>query len=198
MHTFDREAGARPSGGDVTPYLRQAVQALADIHALDWQAELPTWDQPRSIATEVQFWLPILDKAPEAAWIEQGRELAAALLASDPQDHRVGLSHGDYQTHNILYRADGRRAAVIDWEIAGIGAVGLDLGWLAMMTDESCWYARLRAEMPVRSDPQQLLAWYEQATGAPLRNLAVRGARCLPLWRHRSAQHASPPFRTPR
>lgn len=172
LHTIDPTAGVQPADGDTAPYLRQAVEVLAEVHAVDWRAELATWDEPRSIATEVEFWLPILEKAPEPAWIEQGQELATALLETDPGGHRVGLFHGDYQTHNVLYRADGSLAAVVDWEIAGIGAVGLDLGWLAMMTDESCWYDGRREGMLVREDPHRLQGWYEDASGADLSHLA--------------------------
>ena len=46
----------------------------------------------------------------------------------------VGLFHGDFQTSNVLFD-DGRLVAVLDWEISGLGAQLLDLGWLLMMND---------------------------------------------------------------
>ncbi|MDQ6522924.1 phosphotransferase family protein [Nocardioides sp. LHD-245] len=166
LHMTDPDAGIGPVGGDVTPYLDQAVDVLAAIHAVD-PAPLASWGVARSIVEEVDYWTPLLARMPEE-WADLARGLRAELLASDPGDHRVGVFHGDYQTHNILYRADGRLSAVIDWEIAGIGAVGLDIGWLAMMVDASCWYAARREAMLVRDDPARLRARYEAATGRAL------------------------------
>lgn len=153
---------------DATPFLRQAVAALAPLHAIDWATALPDWEQPRSVVDEVAFWGRLLRRSPEPAWIEAGTLLGAALVAHDPGGHRVGLFHGDYQTHNVLYDGRGDLAAVIDWEIAGIGPVGLDLGWLSMMSDPECWHPERRALMQAVADPADLLGWYEHDTGAPL------------------------------
>ncbi|HIF04834.1 MAG TPA: hypothetical protein EYQ80_05435, partial [Candidatus Poseidoniales archaeon] len=89
-------------------------------------------------------------------------------LDTDPGEHRTGLFHGDYQTHNLLYDEAGRLVAVVDWEIAGIGPVGMDVGWLAMMVDQSCWHPE-RAEVAlVSEEPARIRRWYEAATGRGL------------------------------
>ena len=51
----------------------------------------------------------------------------------------TGLFHGDFQTNNILFH-EGRLKAVLDWEISGLGANLMDLGWLLMMNDPESWY----------------------------------------------------------
>ncbi|HEX9259810.1 MAG TPA: phosphotransferase, partial [Acidimicrobiales bacterium] len=51
----------------------------------------------------------------------------------------VGLFHGDFQTNNILFHG-GRLVAVLDWEISGLGAQLLDLGWLLFMNDPGSWF----------------------------------------------------------
>ncbi len=70
------------------------------------------------------------------------------LTAHVPNDSAVGVVHGDYQPGNILY-AEGKAGAVIDWELASIGAQGLDVGWLMMLTDPLAWPAPCRPTAPV-------------------------------------------------
>ncbi|WP_185995947.1 phosphotransferase family protein [Nocardioides campestrisoli] len=167
MH--DPTSGALPADGDTTPYLRQAVSALAELHALDWRAGLSDWDEIQSVADQVAFWRRFLPRHPDPAWTELGERLADRLLEADPGGHRTGLFHGDYQTHNILYdEADGRLVAVIDWEIAGLGPVGLDVGWLAMMVDPACWHEERSAVALVREEPDRIRRWYEEDSGQPL------------------------------
>lgn len=48
-----------------------------------------------------------------------------------PADFTPGIMHGDFHLANVMYRPDGPEiAAVVDWELATIGAPLLDLGWL--------------------------------------------------------------------
>jgi aminoglycoside phosphotransferase (APT) family kinase protein len=60
----------------------------------------------------------------------------------------IGIVHGDFQPANILY-VNGKPNAVIDWELASIGAQGLDVGWLMMSADERAWPPTCRAIAPV-------------------------------------------------
>jgi aminoglycoside phosphotransferase (APT) family kinase protein len=161
--------GATP---DPAPYLRNAVAVLARIHAVDWERLLAGWADPRPVADEIAFWERLLVKHPEPAWTEAGQGLAADLLHTDPGRHRTGLFHGDFHTNNVLFDDDGAVAAVVDWEIAGIGATGLDLGWLALMTDPSCWDPSRRAAMRVVAEPRALREQYEAAAGVGVPDLA--------------------------
>lgn len=64
------------------------------------------------------------------------RELAAmedvyeALVARKPEQRYTGIVHGDYRLGNMLARADGTLAAVLDWELCTLGDVLADLGYL--------------------------------------------------------------------
>ena len=69
---------------------------------------------------------------------DDGERTRDLLLANLPSDPKVGVFHGDFQTNNILFD-DARLVAVVDWEISGIGAQLLDLGWLLMMNDPESW-----------------------------------------------------------
>jgi aminoglycoside phosphotransferase (APT) family kinase protein len=159
-----------PAAGtrEVAPYLHRAVETLAALHALDWRQALGDWEAPRSIADELAHWDRLLDRHPDPAWARAGRELAGALSGVDPGSHRIGVFHGDYHTNNILFDDGGSVAAVIDWEIAGIGPTGLDLGWLALMTDPSCWHPDQRGRMRVVAEPGRLQDWYASASGLPV------------------------------
>jgi aminoglycoside phosphotransferase (APT) family kinase protein len=117
----------------------QAVDALALVHRLDWRRELAGWEEPRGLEEEIRFWDPILPKAAEPAWIGMGERTRDLLLANLPDDPPVGLFHGDFQTNNLLFH-EGRLQAVLDWEISGLGAHHMDLGWLLMMNDPASWH----------------------------------------------------------
>lgn len=57
------------------------------------------------------------------------RAAEAAVAATRPDDGRLGLVHGDLWYGNTLWD-DGRLTAVLDWDCAGVGPAGLDLGSL--------------------------------------------------------------------
>jgi aminoglycoside phosphotransferase (APT) family kinase protein len=169
LHMTDPAGGVRPPQGRTGPYLQRAMHALAQAHALDWRTLLSSWEEPQPVAEQVAFWRRLLAKMPHADWRELGETLADQLLATDPGDHRIGVFHGDYHTNNVLFdQEDGHVAAIIDWEISGIGPVGVDVGWISMMTDPACWTAERVAQMQVIAEPAQIRSWYEEATGEVL------------------------------
>jgi aminoglycoside phosphotransferase (APT) family kinase protein len=57
------------------------------------------------------------------------RAAEAAVAATRPDGGRLGLVHGDLWYGNTLWD-DGRLTAVLDWDCAGVGPAGLDLGSL--------------------------------------------------------------------
>jgi aminoglycoside phosphotransferase (APT) family kinase protein len=57
------------------------------------------------------------------------RAAEAAVAATGPQDDQLGLVHGDLWYGNTLWD-DGRLTAVLDWDCAGVGPAGIDLGSL--------------------------------------------------------------------
>lgn len=173
--SFSRDAEA------VALLYRQGVQALIQVHQLDWKTELAGWEAPRSLEQEIRFWDPILAKAAEPEWITWGEEVRALLLAHQPADPPIGLFHGDYQGTNLLF--DKKResvlprpadvgqvsslqpmgeklVALLDWEISGISGHLLDLGWLLVFIDPESWDAERR---PISTIPpiDELVALYE-------------------------------------
>jgi aminoglycoside phosphotransferase (APT) family kinase protein len=163
LHMWDAGLSHPAATGGSEPFLDQAVDALAAIHQTPWAEPLGDWEPMRSLGTEVAFWDTLLSRCEEPAWIEAGGRLRDVLLERQPDDVAVGIFHGDYQTNNILYAESGRLAAIVDWEISGLGAQLLDLGWLAMFTDPSCWDPTYQVGMRVTADPESLRRRYEES-----------------------------------
>lgn len=116
----------------------QAAAALARIHQLDWRTALAGWESPRPLVQEAGRWGRVLRHAQDPAWLAVGLRVETALLSRVPPEAPVGLVHGDYQPGNVLYQ-NRQVTGVIDWELASIGAQGLDVGWLLMMADPTAW-----------------------------------------------------------
>lgn len=195
---WEPDASFDLSPSAVRPLWLQAAEILARLHRFDWRSWLADWEAPRALEDEIRFWRPIYERAPEPAWIELGREVEELLLRSAPQRHRVGLFHGDYQPGNILYQ-NGRAMGVIDWELSGIGAQALDLGWLMMMGDLNMWATEYQPRHP--PPVEQIRVTYEQALGEPVDDAswyqALAGYRlgsiaCLNVKLHRKGQRQDP------
>jgi aminoglycoside phosphotransferase (APT) family kinase protein len=165
--SFDRSPRA------VAGIYEQAVLALVQVHLLEWKKELAAWESPRSIEEEIRHWDRILAKAAEPEWVSQGEEVRALLLERQPQAPPVGLFHGDYQGSNLLFhKKEGEQlVALLDWEISGIGAQLLDLGWLLVFIDPMSWSPE---HGPIASVPsaEPLIALYEAKGGRKVEDIA--------------------------
>jgi aminoglycoside phosphotransferase (APT) family kinase protein len=112
--------------------LEELVDALVAIHAVDWRAcglgDLA--HEGDYLAHQIPRWLAQL-----ASY--EGRELPLAVRIADwldahrPHDQPSALFHGDYKLDNVLFAPESppRLAAVVDWEMAGIGDPLVDLAW---------------------------------------------------------------------
>ncbi|MEQ8661744.1 MAG: phosphotransferase, partial [Gammaproteobacteria bacterium] len=106
--------------------------------------------------------------------------------------------HGDYQPGNCLYAGDAL-CGVIDWELSGIGAQLLDLGWLLMIADSSVWTP---GWMPLHPPPaRHIVAAYTAANGRDsalvpwyqaLANYRLACIACLNVKLHRKGQRHDP------
>ena len=148
-----------------------AVEQLVRIHAVEVSSLLGTWDRPRSLREELDFWTDILQKSRDETWIDAGMKLRQRLLDQLPPRHQSGLCHGDFQTNNVLFAGSGDSlevTGIVDWEIAGIGATELDLAWFLMMNDPVAWHP---VEQRGGVDLNRLVDVYEREAGAGVANL---------------------------
>ena len=112
--------------------LDELVDALVEVHAVDWRAcgiEGRDADEgyfPRQVAR----WTAQLESyggrdLPEAA------DVAAWLAARYPPVQPSALCHGDYKLDNVLFApgAPPRLLAVVDWEMSAVGDPLVDLAW---------------------------------------------------------------------
>jgi aminoglycoside phosphotransferase (APT) family kinase protein len=168
LHMFDPNLSVAGGPKEIECMVRQGIDAMVAIHAFDWRTTLSRWSPPRDITEELGFWERLSDRMAEPDWVGEAQALAGQLRATAPSSAPLGLVHGDFQMNNVLFSPRHELLAVIDWEIAGIGPQPLDLGWLALMTDPTCWHDDYLRDLRVRCEPGALLEMYERAGGAPI------------------------------
>ncbi len=98
----------------------------------------------------------------------------AAVAGTRPQDTRTALTHGDLWFGNTLWDEGGTLTALLDWDAAGIGSPGIDLGSV-----------RLDAALRYGQDAvtEVLAGWEDQA---------CRAAPDVPYWDAVAALATSP------
>jgi aminoglycoside phosphotransferase (APT) family kinase protein len=92
--------------------------------------------------------------------------LLDALAAGAPVCSSPTWAHGDFRPSNLVVR-DGRIAAVLDWEMAGVGDPARDLG-IATMPDWGAWFG-----------DEELLDRYRSGGGQEIGLARLRWWRCL-------------------
>ena len=125
-----------PAGVDLPPERMRtlseaAVDGLADLHAVDYQAAgLGDLGRPEGyVARQVEGWtgrwvnartddVPDVDRA--AAWLAENR----------PPETGAALIHNDYKYDNLVLHPEdlSRVVAVLDWEMATVADPLMDLG----------------------------------------------------------------------
>lgn len=121
-----------------TDMAKQAVQALAEIHKVDWKAA-SYLGAPIAFEKDVTRWDRLVEKVAEPHRLKLLPKVRSLLLKNLPEDAPVGIFHGDFQWSNLFYSEQGRLLAVIDWELVGVGAVLNDIGWYATFNDPQAW-----------------------------------------------------------
>lgn len=160
-----------PDRSESEGLFRQAIDALARVHAIDVAADLTAWSSPRPLGQEVDHWLPVLRKSSNRGWVHQGERLHAALSGSMPTSFATGLVHGDFYSNNWLFD-DGTLTGIVDWESTTVGAILLDLGWVCMMYDAASWGPMRHANMGWHPGPDCLLAAYASLSATDLSELS--------------------------
>ena len=168
----------------------ELIDALVEIHAVDWRAAglegfgKPTGYLERQLRRFTGLWehnrtrdLPAVERV--------GRWLADHLPASSD----ATVVHGDYRLGNLMYaaRAPARAVAVFDWEMSTIGDPLADLGYLCVFWVDHDdppmgafeTHALTRGEgFPVRAE---LIERYERASGRSMGDITFY--RVLALWK---------------
>lgn len=162
---------------------RQAVEALAGVHAVDWRAlgiDHLTRDQrpdETPLEAEVRRFLEFMRWGAEGVEYPL-LEAAAAWLQDDlpADDERTVLTWNDGRLGNMLFH-ELRLTGLLDWELVTVGPPELDLAWLV-------WHDRFSAEClasamagrpvaPLEGAPtlEEAASWYEAVSNQAPRAL---------------------------
>lgn len=122
-------AGLSPTARRVAG--ESAADVLADLHLLD-PSELglpgPRAGSGGFVERQVERWsrqLSALEFAEKDLLLD-----ARSHLLRDLPPERLGIVHGDYRLGNLSVDPSGAVVGVFDWELATVGDVMVDLGWL--------------------------------------------------------------------
>ena len=88
-----------------------------------------------SLAEEMMRWAWLMQRAPEEL-TGRAPELGTLLAAKQPPEPAPALVHADFHYGNMLFRVESGKpeiVALLDWEIAEVGAPLLDLGCLCVV-----------------------------------------------------------------
>jgi aminoglycoside phosphotransferase (APT) family kinase protein len=168
----------------------ELIDALVELHALDWRAAgLDRFGRPdgyleRQVRRFRGLWeanrtreIPAVDRV--ADWL--GRNVPASPAST--------IVHGDYRLGNVMFApaAPARVIAVLDWEMSTIGDPLADVGYLCMSyvdrddppTGVPGFGDLTRADgFPTRAE---LVARYEERSGRSMTD--ARWYRTLALWK---------------
>lgn len=115
----------------------KAIELLADLgrflrwlHAQDASSS-PTARRreslPRIDPIPIDIWLQLTDAARDVVrWVQSRPRVAATYESATTRAEPSGLINADLKPDNILY--SNGTLMVVDWELAGVGPVGLDIG----------------------------------------------------------------------
>jgi aminoglycoside phosphotransferase (APT) family kinase protein len=168
----------------------ELVDALADLHAVDWRAAglegfgKPTGYTERQLRRFLGLWEH--NRTREIGEVER---VAGWLRDNLPESGPATIVHGDFRLGNVMYApgAPARLATILDWEMSTIGDPLADVGYLCMMWSEesdppggmSDLHTVTRAEgFPTRAE---LVARYEERSGRTMRD--IRWYTVLALWK---------------
>jgi aminoglycoside phosphotransferase (APT) family kinase protein len=169
----------------------ELIEALVEIHAVDWQAVglegfgKPTGYLERQLRRFLGLWE--INKTREIPAVES---VAAWLGENMPESGPATIVHGDFRLGNTMFAPgpSARLAAVLDWEMATIGDPLADLGYLCMMWTEAddprggmrdSLGAVTRGEgFPTRAE---MIARYEERSGRSMKD--IRWYMTLALWK---------------
>lgn len=111
----------------------QLVNALANLHNVDvGQAGLADFGSPGNyFERQIGRWLRQY-RQTQTDELPDMERLLAYLPTSIPPQAGVSIVHGDYRIDNVLFTAQGKLSAILDWELATTGDPLADFSYFAL------------------------------------------------------------------
>ncbi len=144
------------------------LQSLVAIHGADVDQAIVDGVPVRDDAAELAYWEHYLEWSSGGDPVPELVEALAWCRAHAPlrTDAPRALRWGDVRLGNIVFGDDLQPRAILDWDMAAIGAPEHDIAWFTMLDFVIATVAGQRvAGFPERSD---LIARYEQLAGRSL------------------------------
>jgi aminoglycoside phosphotransferase (APT) family kinase protein len=169
----------------------ELVDALVEVHAVDWQGcglegyGKPTGYLERQVRRFSGLWEH--NKTRELPVVE---ELGEWLRDNMPDSQEATIVHGDYRLGNVMMAdsAPAELVAIFDWELSTIGDPLADLGYMTVTWVESddpqdTMFANLGAVTRREGflTREELIARYEQRSGRSMS--ALNWYQALALWK---------------
>jgi aminoglycoside phosphotransferase (APT) family kinase protein len=170
----------------------ELIDALVEIHAVDWQAcGLEGYGKPSGyLERQVRRFSGLWEhnKTRDVPEIEEG---TAWLAANMPESGPATIVHGDYRLGNTMMGpgAPARLVAIFDWELATIGDPLADVGYLTAtyaepgQSDDNTPMSALNAVTTREGFPSRatLIARYEERSGRSMG--ALNWYQTLAMWK---------------
>jgi aminoglycoside phosphotransferase (APT) family kinase protein len=165
------------------------VDALVEIHAVDWGACLEGFGKPTGyLERQVRRFRGLWEHS-RTREVDAVERVGAWLEENLPESGPATIVHGDYRLGNTMFAAGApaRLVAIFDWEMATIGDPLADLGYLCTTWSEADDPSAGRFELgrvtraegfPTRAE---VVARYEERSGRAVADL--RWYRTLALWK---------------
>jgi len=165
-------------------------RTLARLHRVDPTISgLPAERGAGHVARQLRVWTRQL-KAPPVRPLPMMDRLSAALGASQPEQQRTSLVHGDYRLDNVRLGPEGEVRAVLDWELWSLGDPLVDLGVALVYWLEEPWELAPLGSSPTFSphlgNRSQLLAAYQADAGIELEPSRLWWYAAFGTWRFAS------------
>jgi aminoglycoside phosphotransferase (APT) family kinase protein len=161
---------------------RKGIETLAALHSLPWEPRRRVFGDPFPPSEEMRRLDHLLERLTlDPAVVARAPELRGRLRATLPRDPHIGCVHGDFHWGNVLFNSE-RPVALIDWEIALIGPVLLDLGWVCFCGDADSWVKTAQKRVRPLS-PQEIVETYVKVAPFAIAPEQVRWFRAFAGYR---------------
>jgi aminoglycoside phosphotransferase (APT) family kinase protein len=169
----------------------ELVQALVEVHDVDWEAcGLEGYGKPTGYLERQLRRFSGLWEHNKTRELEVVEELGEWLRENMPESPESTIVHGDYRLGNVMMadRAPAELVAIFDWELSTIGDPLADVGyltvtWVERDDPEDTMFASLSAVTRRKGflTREELIARYEERTGRPVS--ALNWYQALALWK---------------
>lgn len=171
----------------------ELIDALAELHAVDWQSTpLVNFGKPQGfLERQLRRWASQLDLTlPRTRPLPGIHEVTKWLQMHLPTQSTTSVVHGDYKLDNVMFVLPPatRLIAIFDWEMATLGDPLADLGWLISFwgptgdpPEPEPKGSNYITEQPGFLSREGMIARYEEKTGRTMRHFAFY--HCLAVWK---------------